>query len=346
MRLLTFFTLLSFCLSCQGQPLVLKADKIYDSRVESYITKNRDIDPDFFNSKDDFWIQTASHSVLGLDKFGIKYTYNFDTKTLKRIEGVFEVPRRMNLKHDFTGAIGFNFYFDETVIGWLTKSTSASLLILRYVDIEQNFRQEVIFNIPKSLQDIEPVIVDTVQLLFNNYLLDRNGKIDTLKVDRSTTLPGEGDKIFMRKHAFMIDKYFEQKNPNADMTKTNPIDYNRIEGNRLVTQKVLSTDIKTINYRVETNYGDIWLLSHKSNPESFCLYNAQNGSTYPFKLDNTIFNLNNLSLAEIVPSSETTPGQDVTFSYMTSMTNECIYIYLIKNGIALYKVSNYKSIMK
>jgi hypothetical protein len=346
MKLLIFAISLSFSLPCHGQPFILEADKIYDSRAENYISSNRTIDPDFFNSKKRFWLQLASKSVLGLEEFGVKYTYDFETKKLRRIDGIFGVSRRMNLKHDFTGAIGFNFYFDETVIGWLTKSLSASSLILRYVDIERNLHKEVTFNIPQALQDIEPVIVDTVQLLFNNYLLDSNGKIDTLKMDRGTTLPSRGDKVFMRNHAFMVDKYYEQKNPKAELTRTNPIDYNRIDGDRLVTQKVLSVNVKTVNYRVETNHGDLWLLSHKSNPEDFCLYNIQNGKTYPFKLDKTIFNLSNLSLAEIVPSGETTPGQNVTFSYLTSMTNESIYIYLIKDGIALYRISDYRKLLR
>jgi hypothetical protein len=346
MKLLIFAISLSFSLLCHGQPLILKADKIYDSRAENYISNNRTIDPDFFNSKKRFWLQLVSKSVLGLEEFGIKYTYDFETKKLKRIDGIFGASRMMSLKHDFTGSIGFNFYFDETVIGWLTKSLSASSLILRYVDIERNVNNEVIFNIPQSFQGIEPVIVDTVQLLFNNYLLDNRGEIDTLKIDRSTTFPSPGDKVFMRKRAFMVDKYYEQENPKADVTGTNPIDYNRIDGHRLITQKILSDNVKIVNYRVETNHGDLWLLSHKSNPEDFCLYNVQNGKIYPFKLDKTIFNLNNLSLAEIVPSGETTPGQNVVFSYLTSMTNESIYIYLIKDGIALYRVSDYRKLLR
>jgi hypothetical protein len=342
MKLLFLFSLSIFFHHCKSQQLV-SVVKIYDSRIESYIAKNKDTDPEFFNSKKRFWIQNSCYSILGIEGLGIKYIYDFEKKELKRLNGLFDVSKKMKLKYDFTGAIGSNFYFDGSKIGWLT--SVANLTSLRVVDVERNSRSEKIFNIPQSLQEIDPIIIDTTCLLLNNFILYENGEIDTLKVGLTTTFPSEGDKIFMRRHAFMIDKYFGQKNPNATATKTNPIDFNKIEGNQLITQKIIAPNINTENYRIECGHSNVWLLSHKSSPEKFFLFDTQSSATYPFELDKNIFKVDSFSLAQPVQSSETAPGRDVMFSYMSSMNEKHIYLYVIKNGITLYRIQNYKNLM-
>ncbi|HEU5290039.1 MAG TPA: hypothetical protein VFU05_05295 [Cyclobacteriaceae bacterium] len=344
--ILCFCSLLNFWNSCSSQKQPISVEKIYDSKIQNYVAKYRNADPAFFNNEKDFWVQYSSWSVLGIDDFGIKYVYDFEKEDLIRVNGLYETPKKMILKYDFTGAIGFNFYFDETRIGWLTLGPSMTSTTLRVVDIEASTKDEKTFNVPHSLLEIEPIIVNTTSLLFNNYLLHVDGRIDTLKVDKTTTFPADGDKVFMHKNAFMIDKYSGQKNPNVDASKTNPIDFNQIEGNRLTTRAITSPNGKTQNYRIECGYRNVWLLSHKSNPEKFCLYDTKSDKLHPFELDKKIFNLDNLSLADPVSSDETSPGRDVIFSYFASMNADNLYIYVIKNGIEIYKVSEYGTIMK
>jgi hypothetical protein len=345
MKSLLIFSISISFFSCNGQHL-MSVEKIYDTKIESYVAKYKNTDPGYFNHKDDFWIQTLSSAVLGIDGLGIKYIYDFEKKQLKKIDGMFAEQKKILLKHDFTGGISFNFYLDGPTIGWLTKPTAEHLVTLRLVNTEENFRSEKTFIIPRGLREIEPLIFDTTSLIFNNIILYQNNRIDTLKIDRGTTFPGEGDKVFMRRRSYMIDKYYAQRNPNSNVTQTNPIDYNKVEGHKLVTQKVIATNFKPNNYRIETSYEDIWLLSHKSSPEKFCLYDVQTARAYPFELDESIFNLDRFSLAEPLTSSETAPSRDVLFSYLTSMTDRHIYLYVIKNGISLYRIANYHEILK
>lgn len=341
---LFYFILSLSAISCQAQPK-LEAIEIYDSRIESYISKNKEIDPVFFSSKR-FWLQYESYSVLGNEESGIKYIYNFENRSLMSIEGLFKEPRAMLLNHDYTGGIGHNFYFDNSIICWLAKSGNQGTVVLRVVDIKKNSNQEIVFNVPKQFLSIDPIIIDTNKLLYNKYVLNSNSKVDTLQIDNNTTFPHDGDKIFMRKNGFMIDKYFDQEDPKFTLTKTNPIDYNYIDNNRLVTQKVILTNVISGKYKIETNSGSVWLLSHKVNPNKFLLYESETDKTYPFTLDDSIFNLDNLSIIEPVISTETAPGLDIKFSYLTSMTEHNIYIYIIKNGIKLYKVSDYRKLLQ
>lgn len=251
----------------------------------------------------------------------------------------------MLLNYDYTGGIGHNFYFANGIICWLTKPSSETTLVLRTVDIRKNRSKETLFVLPKQFQGTRPIIIDTCRLLYQNFVLDSNGKIDTLQIDEDTTFPFESDKIFMRRNGFMIDKYSDQENPKYSMTGTNPIDYNQILNGKMVTKKVACNQENMGNYRVETNQGDVWLLSHKIYPEKFMLYDIEANACFPFLLDKTIFKLENLSPIEPIISTESAPGQDVKFSYFTSMTKDNIYIYTIKDGIKLYKISEYQKLI-
>lgn len=339
-----YIILILLSTSCQAQPM-LEAKEIYDSRIDSYISRGKEIDSIFFNSSR-FWLQYEHFSVLGNEQYGIEYIYDFESKNFMKINGRFERPRPIQLSYDYTGGIGHNFYFDDGLICWLTKSIDPNQLILRSVDIRKNENQEIVFEIPEQLIEMRPVIIDIRRLLYHNYLLKSDGDVDTLQFENNTTFPDYSDKIFMRKNAFVVDKYYDQESPNYSATETNPIEFNYITNDRLITQIITINDKDIGNYKIESNYQTIWLLSNKIYPHQFLLYEAETGNSYPFTLDKSIFRLENLSEIEPIISTETAPGQNVKFSYLTSMTENYIYVYLIKNGIKLYKISDYRKLIE
>jgi hypothetical protein len=331
--------------SCNSQ-VQLPASKIYDSKVESYVATIRKADPEFFGNKV-IWIPFQDKSLLGTEGGGFRYCYNFETKTLETINQSFADQRKMILKLDFTGALAHNFFFDNNIIAWLSKGIEKDQLFLRTFDYGRKSLSEKKFIVPVELLGHEsqyPIMLDTNKILIERYLIYDNENIDTVSLTNRSFLPAPGDKIFMRKNGFVSDKYFQQQNPNN--RSNSPIDLNLIVNEELVTEKLGAIANDLSKYRVECGFEDIWFFSHKSFPDQFLLIDVKTKKKLFFSLDKSIFNLDNLSVVEPTPSSETSPGINVKFSYLASMNEKNIYIFLIKDGIKLYRVENYRQMLK
>lgn len=336
-----FFIALTFVItSCLGQEK-LDATLIFESKVKNdVIVSIKRKDSLYFSNKYD-WLAFKNLSLWCLPVNGIKYSYNYDEKVLSEVNGIFPDDRKIRNPSDFFGKVEYNFYFDKNIVGWFTSSKDRNIEVIRSVDIEKGTQQETTFYVPKNLQDIQPIIISPNQLLYHNYILNSNNTIDTLKVGEGVSFP-HFDRVYMRKNSFMVDKYHELQNPLLD--DANAIDYIRIEGNLMVAQKVNPPNVKIANYRVEANHENIWLMSHKITPEKFLIYNVDTQKAHPFELAKSIFKLENLRVIELEPDIEA--PYDVKFSYHTSMTESDLYIYMIKNGIKLYRVSDYQQLLR
>ncbi len=335
------FVVFTFVLSSCSSQEKLDVALIFDSKVKNdVVLAIKKADSLYFSNKYD-WFSYKNLSLWALDVNGLKYSYNYDEKVLREVKGTFSYDMGIRNPVDFFGKVEYNFYFDEGTIGWLTTSNDLDTEVLRTVDIEKNTRQEATFRIPKGLQDFQPIIISPSQLLYHKYVLNSDNTIDTVKVGEGVSFP-HFDRVYMRRNSFMVDKYHELENPVHN--DTNPIDYIKIEGNRMVAQKVNPPNVKIANYRVEANHENIWFMSHKISPEKFLLYDVNTQKAYPFELDKSIFKIENLRLIELQPDIEN--PYDVKFSYHTSMTESNLYIYVIKNGIKIYKVSDYRKLLR
>ncbi len=330
--------------SCSGQE-TLKATLIFDSNL-----KNQDAlsikkeDPLFFSNKY-HWFAYQNLSLWGYEMYGLKYKYNYDDSTLHSLKGHFTIERKVVDKGDIAAKTEFNFYFDKSIVGWFTASKDLNLEVIRIADIEKGTQQEVIFHVPKSLQDIDPIIIDTCKLLYGNLILNSDKTIDTLLIDKDKDFWFPHDnRVYMRKNSFMVDRYYGEESPSI-RKGVNPIDYFEIKGKRLFVRNINPPIVQISNYRVEANHENIWLMSHKRSPEKFLLYNVDSGKAYPFELDKAIFRIENLRLIEL-PEPDSLNPYDVRFSYRTSMTDKNIYIYVNKNGSKIYKVSDYRTLLK
>jgi hypothetical protein len=342
MRSIAIFALLLTCTNCLGQSS-LDVEKIYDSDLENYTTAIMENDSSFASSRT-FWMQFEEYSLLGLRDFGVKYLYDFEEKKLIRYSGLFDQARRLDEKFNRHGNLNETFYIEDNIIGWLTRSTDAQQQVFRFIDLTRNIKREKIFYVPKSLTHLDPIVIDTSKLLFERFVLNSDNSIDTLRTDINTRYAFIDDKVLMRKNSFMVERFPKQQNPNVQ-PGFNALDYNTIEGGRIVTRKVEPKNIKISEYTVECSHDDVWLLSHKTHPHKFALYDAAKDKVVPFELDKAIFNLENLSLIEPYISEETAPSSDVRFSYFTAMNEKSLYIYLIKKGIKLYRVSDYRKML-
>jgi hypothetical protein len=330
--------------SCSGQKK-LDVNLIFDSNVKNNVILSiKKKDPLFFSNKY-HWLVYQNLNLCGLEMYGLKYSYNYDDSILREVNGIFTSEKKIGDKGDIAAKTEFNFYFDKDVVGWFTASKDRNIEVIRAVDIEKGTQQETTFQIPKSLQDTDPIIIDTNKLLYNNLILKSDNTIDTLLLDKDKDFwfP-HYDRVFMRKNSFMVDRYHGQENPVL-RKDVNPIDYFKIEGNRLVVQNINPPNAKIANYRVEANHENIWFMSHKISPEKFLLYDVKTDKAYPFELDKSIFKLENLRLIEL-PEPDPLDPYDVRFSYRTSMTESNLYIYIINNGIKLYKVSDYRKLLR
>lgn len=328
--------------SCFGQKK-LDVALIFDSNVKNhdvlYVKKE---DPLFFSNKY-HWLVYQNFSLWGYEMNGLKYRYNYDDISLYMLKGQFTTDRKVVDRGDIAGKTEFNFYFDKSIVGWFTASKDRNVEVIRAVDIEKSTQQETTFHIPKSLQDTDPIIIDADKLLYNNLILKSDNTIDTLVVEKDVWFPHD-DRVYMRKNSFMVDRYYGQENPPL-RKDINPIDYFKIEGNRLVVQNINPPNVKISNYRIEANHENIWFMSHKINPEKFLLYDVNTEKAYPFELDKSIFKQENLRLIEL-PEPDPLDPYDVRFSYRASMTESNIYIHMNKNGAKIYKVSDYRKLLR
>ncbi len=337
------FIALAFIISsCSGQEK-LDVALIFDSNVKNdLVVSIKKIDTNFFSNKY-HWFVYQNLNLCGLEMNGLKYRYNYDDSTLHLLKGRFTTDRKVVDRGDIAAKTEFNFYFDKDVVGWFTASKDRNIEVIRIVDIEKNTHQEATFRIPKSLQDTDPIIIGTDKLLYNNLVLNSDNTIDTLLIDKDIWFPHD-DRVYMRKNSFMVDRYHVEENPVL-RKDVNPIDYFRIEGNHLIVQGVNPSNVKVSNYRIEANHENTWLLSHKISPEKFLLYDVKTAKAYPFELDKSVFKLDNLDLIEL-PEPDPLNPYNVRFSYLTSMTEKSIYIHVIKNGIKLYKISDYRKLLR
>ncbi len=337
---LTVILIIFLFTSCSGQKQ-LKTELIFNSKVNNEVVLAiKNLDSTYFSNKYE-WFAYKNLSIWCLDSNGIKYIFNYDNNQLSKVNGTFKYDLKIYNPDDYFGKVEYNFYFDKNTIGWLTLTKDPNIEIVRTVDIEKGTQQEATFHIPKSLQDYQPIILSPNKLLYHNYVLNSDNTIDTLEVGDGVSFP-HFDRVYMRKNSFMVDKYFELENLQQD--DVSPIDFIKVEGKRMVAQKVDPPNVNIANYRVEANHDNIWFFSHKISPEKFLLYDVNSKKAFPFELDKSVFKLENMYLIELEPDIE--DPYDVKFSYHTSMSDNSIYIYIIKDGIKLYKVSDYRRLLK
>lgn len=336
-----FIVLILNASRCSGQEK-LDVVLVFDSKVRNDVVISlKKEDSLYFPNKYE-WFAFKNLSLWCLDENGIRYKYDYDKSKLSPVNGIFPNDRTIHNPSDVSGKVEFNYFFNANSVGWLTLSDNLDIEVLRIVDLERDFYEETSFQIPKDLQDLQPIIISKNKLLYHNLVLNSDNTIDTLDVDIGVSYP-HFDRVYMRRNSFMVDRYYAQKSPKP-RKDVSPIDFFKIEGNRLIAQEVNPPGVKIENYRVETSNENIWLLSHKIDPEKFLLYDVNLVKGYPFELDTTVFRLDNLRLIEMEPDIEN--PYDVNFSYHTSMTEDNIYIYMIKDGIKIYKVSDYRKLFR
>lgn len=337
-RILT--VLLSFCIGlCLAQNYT-DAQLIFDSNTKNDAVlsiKNHD---SLFFEKKHTWISYQAFSFWIREKSVIAFRYNYEDSSAQPIDAIFTGTKKISLQDDFAGKSEFNYYFDKEVIGWRTVSDGTNQII-RTLNFKTNAKRETIFQVPKQFQELDPIIVSPDQIIYNRFILNSDNSIDTLQVRSDVFLPSNA-RVYMRRNSFMVDRYYGQQNPR--LQSQNAIEFFKIVGNRLEGQAITAPGIKMSNYRIEANWENIWLLSHKIDPEKFLLFDVNAVKAYPFELDKTVFALKNLNVIS-VPWDELFP-YDVKFSYLSSMNENNIFIYLIGNGIKVYRIANYQKLIK
>jgi hypothetical protein len=279
-----------------------------------------------------FWFPIANNTFWAIEKFGIKYRYDFANNTLQKINRQFNIPKKELMNNDFSPQYAHNFYFYNNIIAWRAKSTTNANEVVRYIDLSNNMGDENIFAIPAKLRNLHPIIIDTNRLLIDNYILHVNGQIDTLTMQAVGNLSGD-DRIYMSYEAFFVDRFY--KNLQMPSGQNNALYFFQIVNGKVV-RSTLNID-NWQDWRIECIYGASALLSSKTKPYKFVLWKPE--KVVDIELDSAIFNMKKVIALPKERSDQSAPPSDLQFAHMVSMTATEAYFFFFDDGITIYKIS-------